>query len=368
MRSVLCVPVAEENPYQSRLAQALEAHGYRQDLRPLSWRVEREAGRAHGLVHLHWLAPLFTDPRGLRTAVKLGLFVRALRRLRRRGVALVWTVHNLYEHERQHVGAERRLRRWLARHADALIVHGEAARVAMRREFELEDDGRIAVVPHGHYIDVYPARRSRAEARRALGLPQERPVVLFLGQVNPYKGVRALLQAHAKAGAGLELILAGRPSPPWMEAEVRAAAEGIAGLRLHLDFVSDEQVADLLSACDLFVLPHQETADDPTLKENPRFEILTSGSAVLAMSFARPCLAPDMPFFRELLGPEGAFLFDPAASDGLACGLRAASAGQECWSAMGRRNRAAVEPFGWDVVAQRTAEVYTRVWRAGEAR
>jgi glycosyltransferase involved in cell wall biosynthesis len=363
MKDVLCAPVMAGNPYQSLLARALEPHGYHLRLEPLSWRIESHLQPRDALLHLHWLAPLFSDPRRARTAVKLALFVRALRRLQARGIPFVWTAHNLYEHEREHIGLERRLRLWLARHAAALIVHGPSAAVLVRREYELSERNEVAVVPHGHYIDTYPARHTRIEARQLLGLDPEAPTLLHLGSVSPYKGVLKLVEAVARVGSGLQLIVAGQPSPPWMEAELRARAQGVAGMRLRLGFLSDEEVAAYGAACDLFVLPHREMADDPWGRDNPRFEILTSGSAVLAMSLGRPCLAPRMGCFSELLGEDGGFLFDPGQPDGLEMALRAALLERSRWNEMGLRNRGSIERVGWDRVAERTASVYARALR-----
>lgn len=360
MRAVLCVPVAEENPYQSLLARALEAHGFRLRLRPLSWRIASEAQASEALVHLHWLAPLFTDPRRARTALKLALFRRGLRRLRARGVPLVWTVHNLYEHERQHTAQERRLRRWLAQHAAALIVHGPSAVALVQREYGLADARKIAVVPHGHYIDAYPAPLARLEARRQLGLDPTAPTLLFLGQINPYKGVQSLVEALARVGSDLQLVIAGRPCPAELGEELRARTRDLARVHLRLGFVPDEDVPRYVSACDLFVLPHKEVPDESAHRAEHRFEILTSGSAVLAMSLGRACLAPRNGYFSELLGEEGGIFHDPAQPGGLESALRRALERREHWDAMGRRNLAAVANVGWERVAEQTAAVYAR--------
>lgn len=350
MNRVLCAPGAAENPYQARLARALEAHGFELRLHPLSWRVERELLPGERLLHLHWLAPLLSDPRGPRTALKLGLFARGLRRLGKRGIPFVWTVHNLYEHERQHLGLERRLRRWLARHAAALIVHGPSAAERVRREYRVPERTEVAIVPHGNYIGVYPEGSTRSEARRHLGLDPEAPTLLFLGQIRQYKGVVDLIAAVARIRSGLQLVIAGRPHPPSVGDELRARAQDVEGLHLQLEFVPDEEVATYVAACDLFVLPHKES--------------LTSGSAILAMSLGRACLAPRSGCFEELLGEEGGFLFDPAATDGLESTLRHALTQRSHWDRMGLRNRAALEPVGWERVAAETAAVYARALRS----
>lgn len=360
MKGVLCVPEMAGNPYQALLARGLVEHGFRLRMRPLSWRIEAELAPGDALVHLHWLAPLFSDPRPVRTGLKLALLRRALRRLQARGIPLVWTIHNLYEHERMHTGQERRLRRWLARQASALVVHTSSAVAQVQHAYGLTDASKIAVVPHGHYIDSYPAPPDRREARRRLGLAVEAPTLLFLGQVSPYKGVQALIEALARVGSGLQLVVAGQPCPAELAHALRAQARGVTGVQLRLEFVPDEEVPLYLAACDLFVLPHVEVPEENAHRPEHRFEILTSGSAILAMSFGRACIAPRNGYFGELLGEDGAFFFGPAPAEGLEPTLRRALAQRQRWDEMGRRNRAAIEPLGWDRVAARMAAVYAR--------
>lgn len=350
MKGVLCAPGASENPYQALLVRALEPHGFRLRLGPLSWRFAREPHEGESLVHLHWLSPLLSDPRRARTALKLALLVRGLDQLKKRGIPFVWTVHNLYEHESMHLALERRLRRWLARHAAAIVVHGPAAAALVRREYDVPADREIAVVHHGHFIDTYPSRHSRHEARRALGLDPDAPTLLFLGQIRAYKGAVQLVEAFARVRSGLQLVIAGRPNPPALAEELRARAQGVEGIHLRLAFVPEEDVATYVTASDLFVLPHRE--------------ILTSGSAVLAMSLARACLAPRTGCFQELLGEEGAFLYEPAEASGLEAALRKALLARARWDEMGQRNRDAIRPIGWDRVGAGTAAVYARALAA----
>lgn len=353
MTDVLCTPWAGENPYQDLLARALAERGFQLRSRALTWRIEDELLPSESLVHLHWLAPLLFDSRRVRTALRLMLFARGLHRLQKRGVPFVWTIHNLYEHGRKHPSLERRLRRWLARHAAALIVHGPSAADLVRREYRISDATKVVVVPHGHYIDAYPGHATRLQARHQLGLDPQAPTLLFLGQIRRDKGALELIEAVKRLPSGLQLVVAGRPQSSALEDEVRARARGAPGIHLQMGFVPAADAAVLLAACDLFVLPHRE--------------VLTSGSAILAMSFGRACVAPRTAYFSELFGEQGAFLFDPAHPDALELALHAALADRPHWDEMGRRNRAFIEPFGWGRVAEQTAAVYERAMRSVES-
>lgn len=99
------------------------------------------------------------------------------------------------------------------------------------------DPARIATVAPG-VEHAFFTPGDRGQARRALGLPEEDPIVLFVGRIQPLKGpavaVEALAdvrQASGRAGrAGL--ILIGGPSGPQGSAELAAIERTIAARHL----------------------------------------------------------------------------------------------------------------------------------------
>lgn len=117
---------------------------------------------------------------------------------------------------------------------------------------ELQDfQAKCTVIPFG--IDPRP-HASDAILTRAFELRREanRPIVLFVGRLVPYKGVDVLLEGLA----GLEacgLIVGDGPQRTALEA--RARELGILGRVKFLGSVADVELAALYRACDVFVLP-----------------------------------------------------------------------------------------------------------------
>jgi glycosyltransferase involved in cell wall biosynthesis len=157
----------------------------------------------------------------------------------------------------------------------------------------------------------------RARARAAVpGLPPR--FALYLGRVDPAKGVDALVRAHEayrRAGGLLGLVLAGRP----------AGGLRLPGWVVTTGFVDEGARADLLDAAEVVALPspHESLslaaleawrAGRPTLA-NSRSEVLAgqsarSGGGLLydgAAAYARQLsrLASD-PELRAMLGGRGA--------------------------------------------------------------
>jgi teichuronic acid biosynthesis glycosyltransferase TuaC len=95
----------------------------------------------------------------------------------------------------------------------------------------------------------------RADARAALGLPDDRIVVLFVGNLLPAKGVRELADAIVAKGEGfLGVFVGGGPIRGYRASDPRdPACLEYRGARPH------EEIARYMSAADVLVLPsHSE--------------------------------------------------------------------------------------------------------------
>ncbi len=90
------------------------------------------------------------------------------------------------------------------------------------------DPSRIRIVAPG--VDhAFFGPGDRTQARRAIGLPPGGPILLFVGRIQPLKGVSVAVRALAALGpdyADARLVIVGGPSGPHGEAEV----ERVAGL------------------------------------------------------------------------------------------------------------------------------------------
>ena len=117
-------PYDRNNPYQRCLTAGLRSLGVSVEAGVASpWLPLRQVGWSGGgadVVHLHWLKTMLTAGSLHRTLVKGTLFVLHLRRLRRAGVKLAWTAHNLKPHEPRFERMERRFRSSVARLADEI--------------------------------------------------------------------------------------------------------------------------------------------------------------------------------------------------------------------------------------------------------
>lgn len=342
------------NPYQRMLYDAIRASGTRCDIRyvrkpahlgPLPFFVQVTAARIQGcrLIHMHW--PQFVLRARGRRLYRLSLInaLASIGWLGTLGIRIVWTVHNTLPHERE-TADDAMVTRLLARKAAWKIVHSLET---VRELNEIGADAkRVTVIPHGSYIGVYPESQ-RADARRALGLPDRARIVLFFGQVRPYKGVDELVESWQRVGTVLPehtlapfLLVVGKCDNVAERDRLEQAIAAVGG-RFDAGYVSEAAVPQYYAAADVVALPFRS--------------VTTSGSALLAMSLARPVVAPRLGALRDLPDATGFFYVERGLDVALSAAINAAPSELETRSGAALDHARSVP---WSSIADRTLAVY----------
>ncbi len=129
------------------------------------------------------------------------------RRLAGKNIPRIFLIHNVLPHE---------LRPWDTGLAHAALGTGTAFIAQSERErhrlMNLIPDAKIIPCRLPLYTIFDQGRIPKGDARQALGLPADDPVILFFGIVRPYKGLRDLVQASAllkDRGISFQLVIAG---------------------------------------------------------------------------------------------------------------------------------------------------------------
>lgn len=267
------------NPYQAMLLADLPELLPMAVSRPTDLLAARARG-ARTVLHVHWTTPVLAgavDP--TEATGRAEEFLARIDEVRRQGVLVVWTVHNVLPHDCAFPAVESLLAQGLADRADLVHVMSRETLAAVAPYYEIADDHRLRVIPHASYLGIYPDEVDAAEARRRLGFATEDTVVLFLGQIRPYKGLEELLAAWEEPGrdptARLHVVgsVGVFDGADALVERVRRVAD-----RVHLGTVPDEELPTVLGGCDVVVLPHRAP--------------LNSGTLLLAHTYARPVIAP----------------------------------------------------------------------------
>lgn len=269
--------------------------------------------RAGDWLHFHW--PSFEYNVAGSTGKRLLWFLRFVALLllaRLRGGRIVWTAHNLFPHDRSFLP----ILDVIGRHivialAHTILVHGREPAASLSTRFPRSRE-KLVSLPHGHWIGYYPDTVSRQEARQALDLPADKPVFLFVGLCKPYKNLHGLVDVFRRSALDARLLIAGKFPSPEYRARIDDLAGGDPRIRVDQGFIADDRLQIYLRACDYVVVPYQE--------------ILTSGTAMLAMSFGRPLISVDLGFLKEAVPATVGILFPHTEPEGgLADALRRAT-------------------------------------------
>lgn len=349
---VLFLPYTEENPYQELLTTSLSGHETSVFSISGTPRSVLEHVRTHGLpdiIHFHWLAPFLISDRLPLTLVKSVVTTVGLVIARLLGVRIVWTVHNVLEHDRRHPLYERTVKHVLVRLLiDALIVHCTAAYDTVAESLRLPDSERanVAIIPHGHYIGYYKDEITREKARSELGYSADETLFLYFGKIRPYKQVPKLIESFESVeDPNARLLIVGSSPDEDYERVVTDVARRSERIDLHLQFVPNDSIQRYLNAADIAVFPYDE--------------ILTSGSAILGMSFGLPIVAPHIGCLPELLPTDSNILYDADETNALRGALERAT--RSDLKSMSESNLSAARALDWDQIGGETAEVYQSI-------
>jgi len=290
---------SSSNPYQKLLYDALQVAGVTcsgMQGRGFTFRWLWSNRCTYKYIHFHWLFGIY-DPENTGLTIKKSVtFLAKIIFARFLGFKVIWTVHNLVSHEPTNLKREFVLRKITSRMVNHVIVHCNYAKKKILSDWKLRKD-KVSVIPHGSYIGYYPNSITRQEARETLSIGSSNFTFLFFGMLRNYKGIKQLVASFKKLKQQLpeiRLIIAGSPFNNVIQREIEKLA-AFEGISLHLRYIPDDEVQCFFNAADVIVLPYHN--------------ILTSGGAILALSFGKPVIVPAIGCIPELINDETGFTY-----------------------------------------------------------
>ena len=252
-------------------------------------------------------------------------------------------MHNFYPHERPFPELDHIIQLTMCQMADHVIAHCNYSADLARKYFYRTEN--LHVIPHGNYIDAYPNTISKSEARQQLNIPANGFIYIFVGNARPYKGIDRLIQAFqtlTEPDAHLLLMMRSGLNPEYAQELLQTIDQNPNIHAFTSSFFEIEEFQIYLNAADVAVLPF--------------VDVLTSGSAILALSFGKPLILPNIGCMPELINNTQGILFDPHNPEGL----------QQALTNIRNHNLANAErsafdraqELGWDNIAQHLAPLY----------
>lgn len=315
------------------------------------------------VLHIQWPDTLYNSKLGFWSNLLVILrFLRQARQFKKNGGKVVWTVHEYSSHNCKFPLLDKFFYQALFLMVDNFIVHTEAGKIFLVKRGVASD--KISIIPHGNFIGYHGDIIDIKESRKKLGIFRDDKVFINIGYLCDYKGLDNLVDVFNR---GLTLIERGRlrePSEnPTSGQEIKLIIAGKKHFRFNLDrlllsvrrpdaisisdvFLKPEEISSMLGAADFFIMAHKN--------------FLSSGAAILALSYGLPVIAPaggDMSYLIKN-GYNG-FLYKPGDRGELKkVVLEAAALSQERKSEMSKNALESIKPFSWDYAAKETLKIY----------
>lgn len=197
------------------------------------------------------------------------------------GIPAAAVCHNLQPHEGFPFSGV--LTRKFLKKARAIVVHGKADETRAAAM-----GGKVVRLFHPLYDQYLPGAPSREEARRSLGIPDDRVVLLFFGLVREYKGLDILTRAMRLLPENHVLLAVGENYGPEKALEAIGGPLGNRFMRYD-EFVPDPCVGRFFMAADMVVLPYRTATQ--------------SGVAQIALAFRKPMVVTDVGSLSETVEP-----------------------------------------------------------------
>ncbi|MEM2106654.1 MAG: glycosyltransferase family 4 protein [Candidatus Bathyarchaeia archaeon] len=222
-------------------------------------------------------------------------------------------------------------------------------RILMKR-YRL-DESRISVIHNGVDLEMFKPRMDVEDLKKRYGI-SDSPSVLYLGRMDPYKGVDYFLRAAhivIEQIPKAKFIIAGGSRFDRLKVQDYLTSSKIRRSIIVTGYLPESEIPLLYSACEVFCYPSMWEGFGLTPAE--------------AQATAKPVVAFNHCAIPEVVkhGKTG-ILVDPGDYNGLAEAIVRLLRDHDLRRRMGEEGRRRVERlFNWDEAADKTVEVYRHV-------
>ena len=295
------------------------------------------------ILHLHWPEHLYRRNKWILIPVTLTFFILKLIIAKIIGYKIVWTAHNIFPHDRK-LPFDYLERYSIAILSNAIIAHCSFAREELKRK--IKHHKNTFSIPLGNYSIENHGTSDRTEARKQLGIEQNKFIYLFFGRINPYKGVENLIESFNQIeDSNSILYVIGDCKSESLKNDIFKLRGENDQINLLIRTIHESEIPLYLHSADVFVAPFTR--------------VTTSSSIILALEFGLPIIAPAMGCLPELLTPDCCILYEANQSNGLLEALKKIK--NLDISRMRQESKRIANSLSWDITAEKTFLVYKSI-------
>lgn len=266
--------------------------------------------------------------------------------LGRRGLPTALEIHEMPQ------GKERIFIRWAAQQSSVKLVLAVTEHLRSDLEGQLHvAAAKLFTLHDGVDLEALGCSITKREARQRLGLPLDKPLVVYTGKLSGEKGVDTLIQA-APVLSDVGFVIVGgesaenealRRTLQRMNGKINVT---LTGFRSHSDALLFQKAADVLA------LPHSMKFVHSKFHTSPLklFEYMAAGV---------PIVASDLPSHREVIRHgQNAWLVKPDDPNALAQGIHTILEDRALAQRLAKQATRDVQGYTWE---QRASEILRRM-------
>jgi glycosyltransferase involved in cell wall biosynthesis len=245
--------------------------------------------------HLFYHSPL-EEPRWLPSLRRWEGWRYRLWQLRRRGVDVVWLLHNIMPHNQRLAGMDSRIRRYLVSSCKGIIALCNDSLEQLQERTGKQPKNQ-AVFPFPPLHDLPWILPEKNAARLSLSIPSDSKVFLSFGLFRRYKGYEDLITYFKSLPErNLHLTIMGRPTMELTEQDLLDLKGDDERIHIIARVYREEELAEWLAATDWVVLPYRN--------------ITNSGVAMTALNGGCAIIAPRLGCLPTQIPPGAGILYD----------------------------------------------------------
>ncbi|WP_026510166.1 glycosyltransferase family 4 protein [Butyrivibrio sp. LC3010] len=274
-----------------------------------------------------------------------------IKRLKAQGAGIVVTVHDILPFNEKFY--DRYYHGKIYEAADAIIVQAKT-NVTRFKELFPECADKVSYIPHGNFLD-FADIYEKDKAREHLGIPKDKKVFLFFGQIKKVKGVAVLLEAFGELLKKRDDIYLAIAGSVWKD-DFGIYQEVIdrygltdKNLKTDIGFIPDEEVGYYYSACDIAVLPY--------------LDVYQSGVIQLSYAYKKPVIATNIPAFTEIVKDrETGYVCEAGNAGSLMETMERTIEDESNWRNVGIAGADLIrEKYSWEDIAEKISKEYSKI-------
>lgn len=204
------------------------------------------------------------------------------RKLKKKGIKVISILHNVTPHEKR-IGDSALTKFFLNQSSGFVLLNHSSENDLL----QLKPGAKYIINTHplyDHYGEVIPA----AEARKELGLPADKKIILFFGFIRDYKGLDLLIEAMKSLPEDCLLVIAGEVYGDFEKYQKIIDDNNLQNkIKLYIRYIPEKEIAAFFSASDVCVLPYRSATQ--------------SGIAGIAYHFNLPVIVTDTGGLSEMV-------------------------------------------------------------------